>query len=326
MQQAPALIATAPGSTIIADVSVPLPGPGEIQVRATVSAASPGTDGWVVADRFTWMPTVYPCVPGYQRAGVVTAIGAGVSGWRIGERAVATIGAFAGCMRAQWGGHAALANGPAEHVWRIPDGVDDLDAAHLVVAQVGWNAAARAPIAPGERVLVMGDGMIGQCAAQAARARGARVIVAGRRARRLDIARSLGAEHAIDARSGDLAAAVRAAAGGPVAAVIDTVQGIAAQRQWIDCLEPRRGAVVYSGFTPDPAWADMGVLQQRELTAHFVSGWTRERMDATLAAIAAGALRPGALVTHRVAAAQAPELFRRIAAKDPEILGAAFEW
>ncbi len=307
------------------DVAVAAPGPGQLLVRTTVSAVSPGTDGWVIANRFTWMPTVFPCIPGYQRAGVVVAAGPGVEGWHIGDRVVATIGLRHDDVGCQWGGHAALTICVAADTYRVPDGVDDVDAAHLVVAQVGWNAASRPHILPEAWVAVIGDGVIGLFAAQAARARGARVIVVGRRPARLAVAEHLGCA-VVDACAGATAAAIRDIAGGAVRAVIDTVQGCEAQAQWLEALEPRFGEVVYSGFTPAPTWADMGALQQRELTAHFVSGWTRERMDAALAAIASGQLSARALVTDRVAAARAPEMLARVAAKDPAVLGIALTW
>ncbi len=310
----------------IVDVDVAEPGPGQLLVRTTVSAVSPGTDGWVIAGRFSWMPTVYPCVPGYQRSGVVCAVGPEVSGWKVGDRVIATIGLRHDAVRCQWGGHAALTVCVADDTYRLPDGVSQVDGAHLVVAQVGWNAASRIPIDPGEWVAVIGDGVIGLFAAQAARARGARVIVVGHRSQRLSAARRLGVEATIDAHGGLVAANVRDIAGGRVRTIIDTVQGVAAQEAWIDAIEPRAGSIVYSGFTPGAAWADMGRLQQLELTAHFVSGWTRARMDAALAAMACGSLRAEPLVSDRVPAIRLPDYLRRIAAKDPDVIGVAVDW
>ena len=63
-----------------------------------------------------------------------------------------------------------------------------MDAAGAVVAQVGYNAASRVAMQPGDWVVVYGDGIIGQSAAQAARARGARVILVGHRAERVALA------------------------------------------------------------------------------------------------------------------------------------------
>lgn len=49
-------------------------------------------------------------------------------------------------------------------------------------------------------------------------------------------------------------------------------QSEAAQREYMPLLQHGRGQIVYSSFTPRTTWADMALLQQQELTAHFVSG------------------------------------------------------
>src|SRR3954469_25999459 len=172
----PAVVFTAPGRIEIRDIPIPPPAPGRVRVRSEWSTISAGIEGWACRDRFTWQRTRYPCVPGYQRVGVITAVGDGVDGWRIGERVVATTGAWDGPVAPFWGAHVAEADTAAGELWRLPPEVDPLAASALVVAQVGWNAASRIrDLAPGEWVAVWGDGLIGQCAAQAARARGARV-------------------------------------------------------------------------------------------------------------------------------------------------------
>ena len=175
------------GKVALEQVEVPDPGPGQVQVRTGFSTISAGTEGWILHDRFTWTPTRYPCLPGYQRAGTIEALGPGVSGWSVGERVVATKSDWPGPPAAQAGAHAGLGNTPASEVYAVPDAVGDVDASGAVVAQVGYNAARRARIEPGDWVVVYGDGLIGQCAAQAARARGARVILVGHRDERLEL-------------------------------------------------------------------------------------------------------------------------------------------
>lgn len=59
----------------------------QIQMRTRLSMISAGTEGWVLRNEFSWQPTPHPCVPGYQRAREVTAVGRNVRGWRIGQRA-----------------------------------------------------------------------------------------------------------------------------------------------------------------------------------------------------------------------------------------------
>lgn len=323
----PAVVFTAVNTAPIADVPMPPPRPGEIQVRTHRSSISVGTEGWILRDLFTWSPTPYPCVPGYQRVGAVTAVGEGVTGWRVGERAMAVGGDWEGAIASFWGGHVAAANVPERMAFHLPERVSESAAACLVVAQVGYNAASRPALAEGDWVVVFGDGLIGQFGAQAARARGAKVILAGHREERLKLAAAHSADATLDTRAPAFEAEVLAHTGGrKVTAVIDTVQTEAAQLQYLPLLEPAAGQIVYSGFAPGKAWADMGLLQQRELTAHFVAGWNRPRMEATLRLLAEGRMKVEPLVTHRAPFEEAPRLYDMILRKPEPFLDIELDW
>jgi bacteriochlorophyllide a dehydrogenase len=111
-----------------------------------------------------------------------------------------------------------------------------------------------------------------------------------------------------------------------VSAVLDTVQSEAAQNEYVPLLAHAKGQIVYSGFTPTKTWADMGLLQKRELTTHYISGWNRPRMEATLALMAAGKMRLRPLITHLVSYRRGPEMYRMIVEKNEPFTGIAFEW
>jgi 2-desacetyl-2-hydroxyethyl bacteriochlorophyllide A dehydrogenase len=316
-----------PNEVSLRTVPLPPPAAGEVQLRTLFSTISAGTEGWALGNQFTWSPTKYPCVPGYQRVGVVTQIGEGVEGWREGDVALVTIGRWSSEVSSMWGAHAAMANSPATELYRLPDGVDPLDASGAVVAQVGYNAASRAHLQPGDWVAVYGDGLIGQCAAVAARARGARVVLVGHRSERLALAMTTGVEAIVNSHDGNVTDVVRERAGiASVAVVLDSVQTELSQREYVELLERGRGQIVYCGFTPGTVWADMGLLQQRELTTHFVSGWNRARMEATLKLMAEGKMRLRPLITHRVSYTRAPEMYRLIREKSEPFLGITLDW
>jgi bacteriochlorophyllide a dehydrogenase len=322
-----AVVFSGPGQVSLQVIQMPDPRPDEVRIRTTYSTVSVGTEGWAFQNLFTWQPTPYPCVPGYQRAGVIEALGRDVQGWRSGDRVMATNGAWDGPVSSAWGSHVALANTRATELYRIPAGMDDIDASATVVAQVGYNAAYRATLSPGDWVVVYGDGLIGQFAAQAARSRGARVILVGHRAERLALAAQHSADVALDARQGDVVSQVKAHTGGqPVAAVLDSVQKEDAQKQYVPLLQHGQGQIVYCGFTPGVTWADMALLQQRELTAHFISGWNRARMEATLQLMAQGKLCLRPLITHLVSFHEAPAMYRMLLEKSAPFLGITLEW
>jgi 2-desacetyl-2-hydroxyethyl bacteriochlorophyllide A dehydrogenase len=322
-----AVVFTAPNEAALREIEMPDPAPDEAQIRTTYSTISVGTEGWVLQNLFTWQPTPYPCVPGYQRTGVIEKLGRDVRGWHVGDAVMATTGVFAGSVHSAWGSHVAVANTRAAELYRLPAGTDLVDASGAVVAQVGYNAAARLALQPGEWVVVYGDGLIGQSAAQAARARGARVILVGHRAERLALAAQHSADAALDSRQADITARVNALTGGqPVCGVLDTVQHVDAQQQYVPWLEHGRGQIVYSGFSPTPTWADMALLQKRELTTHYVSGWTRARMEATLQLMGAGQMRLRPLVTHLVSPDMAPAMYGMTLTKNAPFLGITFQW
>ena len=309
-------------------IEMPAPGPDELQVRTDFSTISAGTEGWCLRNLFTWAPTPFPVVPGYQRVGTVVAVGSDVKDWKVGDRVMATRGCWKGtAVKPFWGAHAAVCNTQADVAFRIPPGCDDVDASAAVTAQVGYNASYRPDIQPGDWFAVYGDGIIGQFAAQAARTRGARVILVGHRAERLEAAKNTGIEAAVNARADDVVAAVRRVTGRQtVTAIVDTVQTVEAQKQYVDLLEDWAGQIVYSGFTPGNCWADMTLLQQRRLTCHNVAGWTRPRMEATLALMAAGKLSVRPLLTHLVPAARGADMYRMIRRKSEPFVAIAIDW
>ena len=322
-----AIVFIAPGEVALQSIPMPDPRPGEVQIRTRFSTISAGTEGWAFQDRFTWQPTPYPCVPGYERVGVIVALGAGVEGWQIGDTVMATVGAWDSPVKPHWGSHAALANTVARELYRLPPGTDEVDASGAVVAQVGYNAASRVAMQPGDWVAVYGDGIIGQSAAQAARARGARVVVVGHRPERLSLAAKHSADAAVNARDGDVVEQVQEIAGRKtVTAILDSVQTEPAQREYTPLLEHARGQIVYCGFTPAATWADMGELQKHEFTTHYVSGWTRPRMEATLQLMAEGKIRLRPLITHLVPYAQGPDMYRMILGKSAPFMGITLDW
>jgi 2-desacetyl-2-hydroxyethyl bacteriochlorophyllide A dehydrogenase len=319
---------TGVGTVELRDVDIALPGPGEVQVETTHSTISAGTEGWILHNQFTWAPTAYPCVPGYERVGRIVALGTGVSGFAVGQRVVATISRWASPLAAQSGAHAKLGNTPVEEVYAVPEAVGDLDAAGAVIAQVGYNAAQRPLIAPGDWVLVYGDGMIGQCAAQSARARGGRVIIIGHRTERMNLAAAHSADIVLDNREPGVIAEVRRRLGSaPLRAILDTVQTEAAQMEYLPLLgRGEGGEIVYCGFTPGKSWADMGELQKKELTTHFVSGWSRPRNEETLAMMAAGKLKLSPLITHLIPADECASAYQMIAQRTAPFLGITLDW
>ncbi|MFD0670993.1 zinc-binding dehydrogenase [Cohnella sp. GCM10027633] len=309
------------------EVDIGDPKPDEVQVRTIASFISTGTERWILTDRFSPSGTPYPCVPGYQRVGVVTKVGADIEDVRIGERVIATSGSWSEDPVPYWGAHLATANTARGEIYRVSGNVGNADAAGVVVAQVGYNAASRVTMDEGDWVVVYGDGLIGQCASQAARARGARTILVGRRPERLAIGAAHSADYAVDVRAGDpLRQVMKITGGDRVTAVLDTLQQESVQLEYVPMLRRDEGQIVYCGHTLSTAWADMSLLQVEGLTCHYVSNWTRERLEATIALMEQGAISLAPLVTHRGTAEEAPDMYRMLLDNTEPYLGILIDW
>jgi NADPH:quinone reductase-like Zn-dependent oxidoreductase len=189
----------------------PAPGPGEILVRVAYSAVSFG-DVMLRRHVFRQRPAV--AVPGYEIAGTVDTVGAGVAGLRVGDRVAAFI---------EYGGNARHALVRAGDAVPIPAGVDDLRAAATVLnyaAALGMIEAAR--LARGDDLLINGArGGIGTAVLDVARALGLRAFGTTRAGAR----DTLFGAPLLDARSSTLIDDVRAASGGGVRAVFDSRAG-----------------------------------------------------------------------------------------------------
>jgi bacteriochlorophyllide a dehydrogenase len=297
---APAIVLSEPGKPVLAGVTPAELEPSGVLVRTTYSGVSTGTDRWVMQGRFTWHDFSWPLVPGYQRSGVVEAVGDAVESFVVGQQVATTASLPFTEADAGWGGHAALAVS-FEHEVFDGTGIPPLRSSLLVSAQVGVNAASRITAPPGSAVVVIGDGIIGSSAALAAVAKGFRVLILGRHVERLAPLRELGVT--TDATVTDWS---------PVAA-IDTVQSDESFAAYVDELPMGSGEIVFSGHSPGgvTSWADMEHMQKRELTAHFVSGWTRARLEHTLELMRSGDLPVdrliGIVADSAVAAAELAE-------------------
>ena len=198
-----------------ADVPDPERGPGEALVAVRAAPLNP-IEIRIAAGRFARRAEP-PYVPGIEGVGTVVEADGRAAGARVRFE-----GALPGFGRN--GALAELVAVPEEGLVDLPaEAGDDLAAALGTVGITAWLALERARAQPGERVLVLGaTGAVGQAALQLAKVLGAaRVAAAGREPERLERARELGADEVVQLGAGDLAEAVRAAAGGDLDVVVD---------------------------------------------------------------------------------------------------------
>jgi NADPH2:quinone reductase len=216
-----ALVCRAFGSIeSLAVEEVPDPPPLAGQVVIGVRACGVNfPDVLIVQGKYQFKPPL-PFSPGGEVAGVVEAVGAGVTGLHVGDRVMAI---------ATWGGMAEKLAADATQVLPIPDGVDFVTASCVASAH-GTTLYAlrdRAKLKAGETMLVLGAaGGLGLAAVQIGKRMGARVIAAASTPEKLETCRKHGADLVVDYTKEDLKARVKALTdGNGVDVVYDPVGG-----------------------------------------------------------------------------------------------------
>lgn len=191
-----------PSALRIREIADPMPGDGEILVDVAAAGVN-FPDALVVSGRYQSLPE-RPFVPGKELAGVVRAVGTGISGFARGDRVLSQVehGAFAEQVLVR----------PAQ-TFHLPKGLAFTDAAAMgLVYQTAWFALReRANLCRGETVLVGGAaGGVGIAAIQLAKAFGARVLAAVRKPDQAEFVRASGADVVIDVGGSNLREELRA--------------------------------------------------------------------------------------------------------------------
>jgi NADPH2:quinone reductase len=211
------------GPEVLRMVELPDPEarPGQVRVAVHAAGVNP-VDGGNRADG-SWAGLRAPCVLGYDIAGAVDRVGAGVEGVQLGDRVMAMTPFPAGA-----GGYAELAVLDADLVAPVPADCSLVEAAAVPLAAGTACEVLRRLCpepGPGAWLLVHGaSGGVGTFLVQRAAATGAQVIAVGS-ARSHRLLRELGAAACIDYHDGPVTPQALEAAGGPVDAIVDLVGG-----------------------------------------------------------------------------------------------------
>jgi NADPH2:quinone reductase len=217
---------------VIRDLPAPKPGPGEV-VIAVRAAALNFFDTLIIQNRYQTKPAL-PFSPSAECAGTIAAIGEGVAGWRIGERVAAWLGF--GAAREQ-------VVVPADSLLRVPDALDDAQAASLFVTYgtAMHGLIQRAGLRGGETLAILGAaGGAGLAAVEIGALLGAHVIACASSPEKLALAREHGAQEELDYTREDVKAGLRRLTEGHgVDVLYDTVGG--------DLAEPALRAMAWEG-------------------------------------------------------------------------------
>jgi alcohol dehydrogenase, propanol-preferring len=250
----------------VREVPVPTPGPGQALVHVIASGVC-HTDVHAADGDWPIKPTL-PFTPGHEGAGIVAALGPGVTHLKEGDRVgIAWLHSACGhcdfcmagwetlCLQQQNSGYsvngsfAQYALGQADYLGRIPKNLSFSDAAPILCAGVTtYKGLKETQARPGEWVVISGVGGLGHVAVQYAKAMGLRVAAVDLGAEKMALARKLGAEITIDASTQDPPKEVQRQIGGAHGVLVTAVSPIAF-KQAVGMLR-RGGTCVLNGLPP----------------------------------------------------------------------------
>ncbi|BCJ31662.1 zinc-dependent alcohol dehydrogenase [Actinocatenispora sera] len=322
----------APGALRMVDSQPPEPMAGEAVVRVGYAGIC-GSDREMFAGTRPAPYVRYPVVPGHEWSGTVAAVGAGVDADLVGRKVVGegfrNCQVCAACRRGDanlcaapyaetgftepgaWSDWLRL---PARLLHALPADADLRAAAGLEPAACVAAACLAAAVVPGERVAVVGGGMLGLLAVQLLRAAGpAELVVVHPTTQRAALAAACGADDVVT-----VDAATRLT--GRFDAVLETAGAAGAAHQAVT-LTRRGGRTVLAGL---PSGADTPLVPAELVTAkatiHTVFGAPPRAWTHAVAAFTAGILDPGRLVTHELALTDVADAFGLLAERRDDVL------
>jgi threonine dehydrogenase-like Zn-dependent dehydrogenase len=337
------LLFTGPNQVILTEEEVSAEDlkPGEALVRAEYSIVSSGTEGSHFTDLEAQMPRArtqpaptYPRRTGYGHLGEVVALGPATDNVRIGER-ILTFSNHGSLTRANVG----------RFVLSVPSEIPGQRAVVTRMAGVSITALRSSSVQPGDRVVVIGLGLVGNFAAQLFQLAGARVLGLDVAPTRLAVAQRCGIREVHNSAESDPVAAVREWSGDGEGAEI-VVEAIGNSELVMQAVEMtrRHGETILLGSPRARFSADVTPMLTRiHLMAIRMIGaleWTfpipaqterarftiRRNYEEVLDWIAGGQLVVDPLISHVLSPAQCQEAYTGLTTKRDEYTGVVFDW
>jgi alcohol dehydrogenase, propanol-preferring len=293
---------------VIEDVPVPVPGPGEILVKVKACGVC-HTDLHAASGDWPVKP-VPPFIPGHEVAGIVAALGPDVTDFKLGD-AVGVAWLHDACMRCEYcetgwetlcehqhntgysvnGGFAEYVVATAAFAARLPADVDFAAIAPILCAGVTtYKGLKETDARPGEWVVISGVGGLGHVAIQYAKAMGLKVVGLDIAEDKLKLARTAGADHAVNALSADAVESVLRITGGGAHGILVTAVSTAAFGQALKMVR-RKGTVSLVGLPPGEFPTPIFDVVLKRITVRGSIVGTRRDLDEAVAFATEGKVR-----------------------------------
>jgi threonine dehydrogenase-like Zn-dependent dehydrogenase len=318
-----------PGDIRVESVPRPRPGFGEAVVRVTTTTIC-GTDIHILKAEYPLRPRL---IIGHEPVGVIDELGPGVTGYEVGQRvlvpAITPCGQCRACLSGNLsqcghgGGYEAMGGwrfgntidgGQAEYVLvpsaqanltPIPDGVTDEQVVLLSdIASTGFSGPESGGVRIGDAVVVFALGPIGLCAVAGTKLMGASLIIGvDSDPVRLEMARKMGADVALDFTQVDVVAQIKRLTGGGADVTVEALGTQGTFENALRCLRPGgtlSSLGVYSGKLEMPYDAFAAGLGGHRIVTTLCPGG-KERMRRLIATVESGRFDPLPLITHTFA-------------------------
>src|ERR1700752_2121078 len=289
----------------IENVPVPEPGPGEVLVKVRTCGVC-HTDLHAASGDWPVKPGP-PFIPGHEAAGIVAALGPGVTNLKIGD-AVGVAWLHDACLSCEYcetgwetlcehqhntgysvnGGFAGYVIASAPFAARLPANIDFAEVAPILCAGVTtYKGLKELEAHPGEWVVISGVGGLGHVAIQYAKAMGLKVAAIDIAEDKLELARSTGADLAVNALAADAVEKVLAATGGGAHGVLVTAVSTSAFAQALRMVR-RKGTVSLVGLPPGEFPTPIFDVVLKRITIRGSIVGTRRDLDEAIAFAAEG--------------------------------------
>jgi len=269
-------------------------------------------------------------IMGHEFCGEISEIGAGVGGFKIGERVAGLPFVFCGeceCCRNGMeihchklkglglgqlpGAYAEFVACPAASLFKLPDDMTSRDGALVEPLSVGLHAVKRSRLQACMTVLVMGAGPIGLATLTWAKAKGATVVVSELMEGRGELAQKLGADVVVNPRTQNPADKVREMTGRNPDLVFECIGVKGTLGQAIGIVGPR-GQVMVVGVCMEADEIQPLQCIIREVEVSFALGYDPADFDEAIVALASGKIKPQRMVTDIIGVEELPEMFQTL--------------
>ncbi|WP_417460944.1 NADPH:quinone oxidoreductase family protein [Kordiimonas sp.] len=254
---------------VVEDIAVPTPGKGEVLIDVKAGGLN-FPDILMVAGKYQFQPDL-PFTPGGEGAGIVEALGEGVTNVKVGDRVI---------FFNQTGAFAEKIAAPALTLVPMPDKMPfEVAAGFTITYATSYHALKqRAAIQSGETLLVLGAaGGVGLATVELGKAMGAEVIAAASSDEKLEVCKKTGADHLINYSNEDLKARVKEITGGKgVDVIYDPVGGDYTEIALRTMAAGGRHLVIgfAAGDIPRPP-LNLCLLKQCSIVGVFWGNWAR---------------------------------------------------